>query len=349
MKRWLPVLILLFTAILPLSGQSIKSDTILYFYEEGCPQCELLSPILDELAEEYSLTIIKYDVATPEGYRLFTEYGFTTTPALYINGELLEYPFERADIVKALQNKNYHLNHYVAALILGLISGLSPTLLCVYTDIISEVARTTRREMDVVFRSLLFCAGIFAVSFCVFLIFSIKIVYQTTGALFGFVIFLNLLNSALHSFNSYTRIDLFIKAQFITLEPASVVKLGLFHGLGKFSDSLPLFFPVLYLVIVRGSFFQDVSICVLFFLGIVIIYVLLLVLAIVQLNLFRRLSGGQVSTLYFLATSFLVMIVSVFFFLEVLPELNLWMTLFLVVVVTVVSGVLIGFKRRIVL
>lgn len=345
-STWLSGFILLavIIGIMPLSGQI----EVIYFYEEGCSQCEAVSLILDELAQEYSLTVERYDVATVEGYRLFREYGFTLTPALVIQGETMEGQIGRTDILDALQGRSHRLIHYITALVLGLLSGLSPTLMGVHTDIISEVARTTREEKDVVTRSLLFYAGIFAIAFCVFFVFSAEAVYQTVGAFFGFVIFLNLLNSALHSFNSYTRIDLYIKAQFITLEPASALKLGLFHGLGKFSDSVPFFIPVLYLIGSRGSLSQDVIVFVLFLTGIVIVYVLLLVLAIVQLNIFRRVGEEWVRQVYFSAAGLLAMAVSVLVFLEVMHEFNLRITFFLMVIIIVISGVLIGFKRRIV-
>lgn len=340
MNRWLYSLLFILIGISFLSAQS----EVVYFYEEGCLQCERLSPILDELAAEYSLSIAKYDVGTAEGYNLFKEYGLTKTPALLIHGKILEGNIERTAIVEALHESN-SLLYLVIAFILGMVSALSPTLMSVHSDIISDVARTTRKEMDVVMRSLLFYAGIWVIAACLFLILSNKAMYYIIGPFFGFVLSLSLLNSALHSFNSYTRIDLYIKAKIITIESTSALKLGLLHGIGKFPDSLPLFFPLLY--IVSGAFSSNLGALMLFFLGMAACYAVILLLAIVQINLFRKLAEG-ISQLYFFGAGLLVMTTSIFLFLEAADEFNFLIGLILVVLVTIVSGILVGFKRRIV-
>ena len=182
MKVLYLALILMFVSIVfPLSAE----EEIIYFYEEGCPQCTQVSVILDEIAQKYPVRITSYDVATVEGYALFKEYGFITTPALVINGKNLGGEGDeitKSDIVRALQK--YEWIHFVISLVLGLFSGLSPTLMSVHADIISEVARTTRREMDVVVRSLLFYVGIFAVQLCLFLVFEIDFFRYLSQSLF---------------------------------------------------------------------------------------------------------------------------------------------------------------------
>ncbi len=346
MNRLLPILIIvLLTGMLPLSAQP-KMREIVYFYEEGCPKCEALSPILDEIAREYSVHITRHDVSTVEGYNLFKEHGFTTTPALLINGKKLEDPIEKSDILKALQGSR-PLNPFIIVLLLGLLSGFTPTVMSVHGEVISEVARTTRQEIDVVIRSFIFYAGIFAVLFCLFTTFSVFSVYISfLLPLLGFVAALNLLNSAFHSFNSYTRVDLFIKAKFITLGPGSMLNLGLLHGVGKFSDSAPMFVPMLFFVIREGSFFQDLLILVVFYAGVLLSYSVVFALAVVQFNLFRKFKDEVVGRLYFCMCGLLVMTSSAFLFLEVL-ELN-----FLVgtvsMLVVIISGAMIGFKRRLV-
>lgn len=345
MNRWILVCIFVLIGVLcpPLSAQ----HEVVYFYEEGCPQCEKVSFILDELSQEYSITITKYDVGTVEGYNLFTQYKFTTTPALIVNGKRLEGEIERSDILKAVLLE-YEWYHFLVALLLGLLSGLSPTLMRVHADIIAEVARTTRQEIDVVVRSLLFCAGIFCIAFCLFFVFDVIGYLHFAAVLVGIVFSLNLLNSGLHAFNSYTRIDLYIKAKFITLEPASLLKLGGLHGLLKFSDSVPLFLPVMYLVITRGGLSQDFILCALFFIGIIVSYLVILVLAIIQVNLFRTFKDELVSQVYFSVSGLFVMAMSGLLLWEILDEVHVGAALTLTVAVVVVSGVLIGFKRRII-
>ncbi len=345
MKVLYLALILIFASIVfPLSAE----EEIIYFYEEGCPQCARVSLILEEIAEEYSLHIISYDVATVEGYTLFKEYGFITTPALVIQGKNLGgkgIEITKSDIIRAL--KKYEWFHFIISLGLGLFSGLSPTLMSVHADIISEVARTTRREMDVVLRSLLFYVGIFAVQLCLFFIFEIDFFYFV-AVLLGFVLSLNLLNSGLNSFNSYTRVDLYIKAKFITLEPQSVLKLGFLHGVVKFPDSVPFFLVLLWLVITRGSLSEDVYMGLLFFAGILISYFLVFVMAIVQVNLFRTFKEDLLGKFYFSVSGISVMGVSLWMLWEIRDEISVWIGVVMAAIVIVVSGVLVGLKRRIV-
>jgi glutaredoxin/cytochrome c biogenesis protein CcdA len=338
-------LILIFAGIVfSLSAE----EEIIYFYEEGCPQCARVSLLLDEISKEYSVRITSYDVATVEGYALFKDYGFITTPALIVQGKKLGgegNEITKSDIVRALQK--YEWFHFIISLVLGLFSGLSPTLMDVHADIISEVARTTRREMDVVLRSLLFYVGIFAVQLCLFFIFEIDF-FHFVAVLLGFVLSLNLLNSGLHSFNSYTSIDLYIKARFITLEPQSVLKLGFLHGVVKFPDSVPFFLVLLWLIITRGSLSEDVYMGLLFFAGIVISYFLVFVMAIVQVNLFRAFREELLSKFYFSVSGIAVMAASLWLLWEIQDEISIWTGVVFAAVVLVVSGVLIGFKRRIV-
>ena len=345
MKVLYLALILIFAGIvIPLSAE----EEIIYFYEEGCPQCARVSLILDEIGKEYSVSITSYDVATVDGYTLFKEYGFVTTPALIVQGKKLGgagTEITKSDIIRALQK--YEWFHFIISLGLGLLSGLSPTLMGVHADIISEVARTTRREMDVVLRSLLFYVGIFAVQLCLFFIFEIDFL-NFVAVFLGFVLSINLLNSGLHSFNSYTRIDLYIKAKFITLEPLSVLKLGFLHGVVKFPDSVPFFLVLLWLVITRGSLSEDVYMGLLFFTGIVISYFLVFVMAIVQVNLFRTFKEDLLSKLYFSISGISVMGVSLWMLWEIRDDISIWIGVVVAAVIIVVSGVLVGFKRRIV-
>lgn len=319
------------------------SQVVVYFYEEGCPQCEQLTPVLEELSQEYSFTILKYDVATVEGYNLFKQYGFTRTPALLIKGKKLEGVIDRKDIIDALSGFSWY--NFLLALALGVVSGFSPTFMNVHSDIIAEVGRTTRRESDVFVRSLIFYAGIFAVAFCLFVA---LINFHFGTVLLGFVISMNLLNSGLHFFNSYTKIDSFIKSKFMTLNAYPVLKLGALHGAVKFPDSAPFFIPLLYLAIIGGSLSKDFIIFGLFLFGIVLSYVVVLVLAIVELNLFRKFKDQLVNQLYFAMSGIAVMVISAQLLWEIMDELNMMVSLVLLGIVVCGSGILIGLKRRII-
>jgi hypothetical protein len=334
----------MFTCIVvPLSAQ----QEIIYFYEEGCSQCENVSLLLDELSQEYALTIIRYDVGTAEGFAVFKQHGFTVTPALIIDGKKLEGEIERTNILRALQHTEWY--HFLAALVLGVVSGFSPTLMKMHAGIITEVARTTRQETDVVVRSLLFYAGILCSAGCLSVLFAAVDFLHFVAVLFGVVISVNLLNSGLHSFNSYTNVDLYMRTHLIRLEPDSVLKVGFVHGVAKFSDSVPMFLPLLYLIITRGSFAEDITQVLLFCGGIVLTYCTLFALALVQVNLFRIFREELASQLYFSVSGLLVMATSVWLLWEILNSIDVGPALILTVMVVVISGALIGFKRRIIL
>lgn len=237
---------------------------------------------------------------------------------------------------------------YVAAFGLGILSGLSPTLIRVYTDIISEVARTTRNEMDVAIRSLLFCAGILPAALIAFVILSSTPMFHVLGIVLGFAIALNLFNTGLHVFNSYTRIDKYIKSKFMYLDAFSVLKMGVIHGIGKFSDSVPFFIPAVCLAIVTGSFFQSLFLFILFYAGIVVSFVVLLVLALLRFNIFRWFESQLVTQVYFFAAGGTTMGVSVWLFWVLRDIITVRITFFLVLILIIFSGILIGHNRRIV-
>ncbi|MGD2250781.1 MAG: hypothetical protein PVF58_20480 [Candidatus Methanofastidiosia archaeon] len=231
---------------------------------------------------------------------------------------------------------------------LGILSGLSPTLMGVYTDIVSEVARTTRKEMDVVFRSLIFCTGMLLITFGVFIGLESTLFLHFLGILLGFAVALNLFNTGLHTFNSYTRVDNYIKAKFIYLDSFSVLKLGVIHGVGKFPDSVPFFIPFLCVTIMNASFVQGLFWVILFSAGIVTSFVIVLLLAILQYNIFRKFESQIVNQIYFCAAGGVTIMCTVWLFWELLDKITAHIAFILILLVIMVSGVLIGYKRRIV-
>lgn len=55
-----------------------------YFYDESCPSCQQLQPIVDELSQAYSgkIDFILIDSTTPEGDCEFWQQGFDYVPAM---------------------------------------------------------------------------------------------------------------------------------------------------------------------------------------------------------------------------------------------------------------------------
>jgi hypothetical protein len=325
------LLILITGIMLSVPSLQVKDVSI---HEEGFSQCMILPFSVDTGLRDGYVN----DLATAGLVQL--KYGTN----MLFDGVL----FGHLGFSLNLLGGDYEWYYFFIALFLGLLSGISPILMRVHSDIISEVARTTREESDVFARSLIFYVGILAVTALLFFIFNMSVYLHFVLALFGVAIFVNLLNSGLHSFNSYTKVDLFIKATFLTLDSSSVLKLGLLHGIAKFSDSVPFFFPVMCLVIARGSFSQDLVFFILFLTGIVLSYVIILSLAMARINLFKKFRTNLFNQLYFVFSGLIVMGCSVWLFWQVSDELNVYVGLIAVVAAIVITGMLIGFKRRIV-
>lgn len=233
-------------------------------------------------------------------------------------------------------------------LLLGLITGLSPTLLKNQGDIISEVAQTTRQEKDVIIRSLLFYGGLFIVLICLFFILTGLEFFSFMTVLLGMVVMINLSNSALNAFNSYTRIDLILKAQFISFSPLSSLQVGLLHGVAKFADSAPLFLVLMYLAITRGSAGQDTLILILYLSGILLSYCILLLYALFRVNIFRKFAHNRFIQIYFISSAFFVLVTSGILMWEIKTTVNASLAILLTGIIIMISGVLIGFKKRII-
>ncbi|RZN48968.1 hypothetical protein EF808_02425 [archaeon] len=94
------VLTLLALACAPTYGAEPESSEplqVIFFYEEGCTDCQAFKPTLDEIEEEYGsrIEVTRHDVFTSEGWDLYTSYGFTKVPALVIGSTALEYESDK--------------------------------------------------------------------------------------------------------------------------------------------------------------------------------------------------------------------------------------------------------------
>lgn len=240
------------------------------------------------------------------------------------------------------------LHMILLALMLGVLSGLSPTLLKIHADIITEVAHTTRQETDVIIRSLLFNGGLFFVIISLFLLLTRIPAFSFIAVLLGIVVGINLLNSALHAFNSYTRIDIILKAKFISYTPGTAIQLGFLHGIGKFSDSAPLFLVVVYLAITGRSIVPSLLLLLFYLLGILLTYTILLLYALFRVNIFRKFLGSVAKKGYFFPSALLVFTISSLLMWNIRSTVNTSLAISLTALVLILSGVIIGFKKRII-
>ncbi|MHC1605316.1 MAG: cytochrome c biogenesis protein CcdA, partial [Candidatus Methanofastidiosia archaeon] len=83
--------IILFLFPLPASS-SPETIEIIFFYEEGCSDCQAFKPHLDVIEQKYgdNIHVTRYDVFTSEGWDIYVSYGFTKVPAIVIGDTKLQ-------------------------------------------------------------------------------------------------------------------------------------------------------------------------------------------------------------------------------------------------------------------
>ena len=66
----------------------IKGKAIVDFWAEWCGPCKMVAPVLQELADEYNIELIKINV--DEQTDLATEFGITSIPVIMVvdNGQI---------------------------------------------------------------------------------------------------------------------------------------------------------------------------------------------------------------------------------------------------------------------
>lgn len=79
MKKIFAMLMLLYMASAAAGPLKIK-----FFFQEGCPDCAEVEPILERIQEKYggSIEIEKISVLSSSGFEEFKRYGFEFTPSL---------------------------------------------------------------------------------------------------------------------------------------------------------------------------------------------------------------------------------------------------------------------------
>ncbi|MBU7044662.1 MAG: hypothetical protein HXS47_13810 [Theionarchaea archaeon] len=335
MKRFIPipVILLMILCALPLHGSDASLLTefdLAHMFphasENDIWECAVLSPVNPQSSDP----LFPY---SDESSTL----GDCNIDSIILHGQIIT----GSSSVSTLQI-------VLLTLILGMLSGLSPTLLKIHANIITEVAHTTRQETDVIIRSLLFNGGLFFVLTCLFLLLTLIPAFSFIVVLLGIVVGINLLNSALHAFNSYTRIDIILKTKFISYAPGSAVQLGFLHGIGKFSDSAPFFLVVVYLAITGGPIAPSLLLLLFYLLGILLTYGILLLYALFKVNVFRKFLGSGAKKGYFFPSALLVFTISSLLMWNIRSAVNTSLAISLTALVLILSGVIIGFKKRII-
>jgi len=193
-KTTLTVLFLLIIALLIVPVHASDSQTIEFFYEIGCKNCEKARPILKDFASENNLSIVEYEISSPSGIEKMDRYGIYVVPAVVISGQVISYPDYGGDLstLKDLLNQSMHRTQVSqnqtqisnqtgqanqtdqtrtrqppiklsvpAVFVAGLIAGFNPCLLAILAFITSVMLSSGRTNKRMLWMILVFCAGIF--------------------------------------------------------------------------------------------------------------------------------------------------------------------------------------------
>jgi len=92
------ILILISILTIPISSASTHVQ-LEFFYSEGCPDCQAVKPIIDDVEEEYkgNISLIRLEISNVDNWERFISYNLSEVPAIVINNKI---KLSKEDITK---------------------------------------------------------------------------------------------------------------------------------------------------------------------------------------------------------------------------------------------------------
>ncbi|WP_407283106.1 cytochrome c biogenesis protein CcdA [Methanolobus sp. WCC1] len=163
------ILYLIFLSISLSSAQPIYVE---YFYQDGCHDCEVTAPLINQIEKQYEdINIVKINVGTKEGFNKWNQYNFLEVPAIVINNET---KISKEQITE--DNLKLSIDNYLKgekedikynstldlpfAYSLGLFAGLSPCLMAILGFLLSFTAGTSESVRNGMTRATIFGIGL---------------------------------------------------------------------------------------------------------------------------------------------------------------------------------------------
>jgi cytochrome c biogenesis protein CcdA len=182
------IILLLFVNIILISNCLASPIIIQYFYQNGCRDCEVTEPIIENISKQYqsNIKILKIDASTYDGFNQWNSYSFIEVPAIVINNKTqiskdeINENYLQITIDGYLANKNNDSSYtnnqefnkkiedgYInsnlnipLAYSLGLFAGFSPCFMAVLVFILGYTAGTSNGARNGISKSLVFGFGL---------------------------------------------------------------------------------------------------------------------------------------------------------------------------------------------
>ncbi|WP_094229268.1 cytochrome c biogenesis protein CcdA [Methanolobus psychrotolerans] len=170
MTRKIFFLIILFVLSISVVDSAVNIE---YFYQTGCHDCKITTPIIDLIESEYdNVNITRTDVIFADGLDRWKVYGFREVPAIVVNNETLipkeEITEDNIRTVIVNYSEGQQVKSFVndinlnipIAYSLGLFAGMSPCLMAILGFILSLTAGTSNSVKNGMTRAGIFGLGL---------------------------------------------------------------------------------------------------------------------------------------------------------------------------------------------
>lgn len=155
----------------------LTNSSIDYFYESGCLKCQQISPVIQEIADNYNANLTSYELTA--SYKLASTYNVSIVPAVVIDKHIIidyyDYKGNETLFKQYMQDaivndtapnsqkpqvEEIQLSSFIV-FITGVLSGFNPCILAVIAFLASMILTSNGKRKDIAKMILGFCIGIF--------------------------------------------------------------------------------------------------------------------------------------------------------------------------------------------